>query len=609
MPRLDVSPAAGPGMTNVRLHVAAVLVAAALLTACQQPQPPAATTPDPAARKVAPAAPGSDWPAAVAVFIDGYFERYPTFAANAGKHEFDGRLPDFSAAGLTATARWLHAQRDAIAAFSDDRLDATQQFQREYVLSVIDGQLFMLEESGFPHTNPEFYSYAFSPSMYLTRPYAPLPARMAAFVSYEEALPEAIAQMRANMKAPLPASYAELGFNTFAGYSTFFAGDVPALFAGVDDPALQARFRHANNAAIRATREMADWFTARKADANQDFALGAEKFSRMLRASERVDIPLDRLKAIGEADLSRNLASLKSACHDFAPAATLQQCVQKAAMDKPEGGAVAGARRQLAGLRQFIVDKDLVSIPGSEEALVEEAPPFNRWNFAYIEIPGPYETNLPSVYYIAPPDPAWPKAEQEAYVPGRADLLFTSAHEVWPGHFLQFLHANRSPWTFGRLFVGYAFAEGWAHYSEEMMFDAGLEGATPEIHIGQLGNALLRDVRYLSAIGLHTGGMSMQQSEQMFRDEAFQDPGNARQQAARGTYDPGYLNYTLGKLMIMQLREDWMAAHAGPGALKAFHDQFLGYGGPPIPLVRAQMLGGKPEAKLWQGPALGPPAY
>ena len=149
------------------------------------------------------------------------------------------------------------------------------------------------------------------------------------------------------------------------------------------------------------------------------------------------------------------------------------------------------------------------------------------------------------------------------------------------------------------MFVGYAYAEGWAHYAEEMMFDAGVDGGTPEAHIGQLTNALLRDVRFISAIGLHTGGMTMAQSEQMFRDKAFQDPGNARQQAARGTYDPAYLNYTMGKLMIMQLRKDWIAAHPGPDALKAFHDQFLSYGGPPIPLVRQQMLGGKVEAKLW----------
>jgi uncharacterized protein (DUF885 family) len=544
----------------------------------------------------------------VDAFLAGYFQHYPVFAANAGKHEFDGRLPDFSAEGLKANADWLHAQRKSFAAFTDDELDARGRFQRDYVLAVIDGQLFWLEDSGAPYKNPTFYTGDLSPSMYLTRPYAPLAQRMAAFVTYQEALPKALAQIKANLKLPLPASYIDVGVNSFAGFASFFRTDVPGIFAQVKDDALQARFKASNAAAIKATQELADWLKAQKPHATQDFALGADKFAKMLHATERVDLPLDQLKAIGESDLARNLASLKSACDKFAPGQSLKDCVAKESADKPVGGAVEGARAQLASLRQFIVDKDLVSIPGTEQAKAEEAPPFNRWNFAYIEIPGPYEKNLPSVYYIAPPDPTWSKADQAAYVPGKAALLFVSAHEVWPGHFLQFLHANRAHWKFGQLFVGYAFAEGWAHYTEEMMFDAGLDGATPEVHIGQLTNALLRDVRYLSAIGLHTGGMTVAQSEQMFRDKAFQDPGNARQQAARGTYDPAYLNYTMGKLMIMQLRKDWIAAHPGPNALKAFHDQFLSYGGPPIPLVRQQMLGGKAEAKLWTASATAPAA-
>jgi uncharacterized protein (DUF885 family) len=237
------------------------------------------------------------------------------------------------------------------------------------------------------------------------------------------------------------------------------------------------------------------------------------------------------------------------------------------------------------------VDHNLVSIPGTEQALVDEAPPYNRWNFAYINIPGPYEKGLPSVYYISPPDPKWPAAEQKAYLPGKAALLFTSAHEVMPGHFLQFLHANRSPSRFGQVFVGYAYAEGWAHYVEEMMWDAGLGANDPEIHVGQLTEALLRNVRFLSAIGLHTGKMTVAASEKMFLESAFQDKGNATQQAARGTFDPAYLNYTMGKLMIRKLREDWTATRGGRNAWHDFHDQFLQFGGPPIPLVRAAMMG------------------
>ena len=179
-------------------------------------------------------------------------------------------------------------------------------------------------------------------------------------------------------------------------------------------------------------------------------------------------------------------------------------------------------------------------------------------------------------------------------IPGESDLLFTSVHEVWPGHFLNFLHANRAPWIFGRLFVTYAFGEGWAHYTEEMMLEAGLRGGSSETRIGQLSNALLRDARFLSTLGLHTSGMSVADSEKLFMEEAYQGEGTAKQQAARATYDPAYLNYTLGKLLIRQLREDWTRDRGGRAAWREFHDKFLSYGGPPIPLVRAQMMG---EAK------------
>ena len=242
-------------------------------------------------------------------------------------------------------------------------------------------------------------------------------------------------------------------------------------------------------------------------------------------------------------------------------------------------------------LKKFVEDNGLVSIPGTEDALVAEAPPHRRFNFAYINIPGPFEKGLPSTYYIAPPDPAWSEEDRMAYVPGEADLLAVSAHEVWPGHFLQYLHSNRTENNIGRHFRTYTFSEGWAHYTEEMMWDAGLGDGDAETHIGQLINALLRNVRYMSAIGLHTEGMTIEESQAMFREKAYKDMGNASQQAYRGTYDPGYLNYTLGKLMINKLRSDWTDGRGGREAWGKYHDQFLSYGRPPIPLVRKIMLG------------------
>jgi uncharacterized protein (DUF885 family) len=251
---------------------------------------------------------------------------------------------------------------------------------------------------------------------------------------------------------------------------------------------------------------------------------------------------------------------------------------------------VAAARRQLPELRAFVESKGLVTIPGPEQALVEKAPPYNAQNFAYIVTAGPYERkNVPSVYYIAPPDPRWTPEEQARYVGGEGTLLSTSVHEVWPGHFLHFLHVNRNPSRVAQLYQSYAYTEGWAHYSEEMMIEQGLRSGAAEWRVGQVLSALRRDARFLSAIGLHAQGMTVAESEKLFLD-TFADPGNARQQALRGTYDPAYLNYTLGKLMILKLRADWMTAHGGKGTLREFHDEFLSYSGP-VPLVRKLMLG------------------
>jgi hypothetical protein len=338
-------------------------------------------------------------------------------------------------------------------------------------------------------------------------------------------------------------------------------------------------------------REAVVWLDGLKATATNDFALGEERFLNMLKAKEGVDVTLAELKAAGELDLQRNLDALNEACAEFAPGDSTEACVAKMQNRKPPEGPVGGATRQLPALKQFLIDNDIVSIPGEEDALVAEAPPHRRFNLAYINIPGPFETGLPSTYFIAPPDPAWSVEDQLAYVSGETDLLAVSVHEVWPGHFLQFLHSNRTANNIGRHFGTYTYTEGWAHYTEQMMVDAGLGAGDPEVRIGQLLNALLRNVRYLSAIGLHTGGMTVAESQQMFREKAFKDFGNAQQQANRGTYDPGYLNYTLGKLMINKLRHDWTEGRGGREAWGRFHNEFLSYGAPPIPLLRRQMLG------------------
>lgn len=569
-------------------HLAVCLAVAVPLAGCER-----STEPVERATQLPAAAVNVEWARFIDDFLDAYLQANPAFAAAQGRHEFDGRLNDFSPAALAHQVEDLEQARAAALAFADDALLPEERFQRDYVLSRIDEDLFWLREMRAPFTQPGWYLGAgLDPGLYVSVPYAPAEMRLRAFIKYARQVPQAAGMIKANLELPLPRTYIEHAAASFGGLAQFYREDVTAAFAKVEDEQLLADLQEVLPQAATAMDELATWFRG-QTQSTDDFALGPQRFSAMLRMTENVDIPLEQLQAIGEQDLQRNLAALAQACERFAPAATLEECVARVSVDKPEGGAVQGARAQLSMLKAFILDHNIVSVPGIEEAQVEEAPAYARQNFAYIQIPGPYEKGLPAVYYIAPPDPGWPQAEQDAYVPGRADLLFTTIHEVWPGHFLQFLHSNRTPWRFGQLFVGYAFAEGWAHYAEELMVEHGIADSSPQLHVGQLLNALLRNVRYLCAIGLHTQGMTVEQCEQMFREQAFQDAGNARQQAARGTYDPAYLNYTLGKLMIRKLRDDWTASRGGRAAWKQFNDEFLSFGGPPIPLVRQRMLGGE----------------
>jgi hypothetical protein len=548
--------------------------------------------------------PVDSWDRFVSQYIEDFFAAHPAFAVVQGRHEFDGQLPDWSAEGLAREVIRLHQARELALNFTDESLGEEGQYQREYLLAAIDRALFWLEKAEWPFVNPAYYfdwmSDSLDPSTYITLNYAPLEERIKSYTRYAQSIPRAVDQIRANLRMPMARTLLKYGIDSFGGFADYFSTVVPAVFASVSDENLQDEFTEANDAAAAAMTALTDWLKSNLATATEDFALGPELFRQMIYDTERVDVTLEELEAIGWSDMKRNQLALGEACAEFAPGESIRTCFSRMANRKPPGGSVAAARRQLEEIKAFLLEKELVSIPGNEEALVAESPPYARSNSAYISIPGTYEIDQPSTYYISPPNPQWPQEIQQAYIAGESALLFTSVHEVWPGHFLNFTHANRADWDFGRVFVTYAFGEGWAHYTEEMMLEAGLRGATPETRIGQLAKALLRNARFLSAIGLHARGMTVEESEEFFMEEAYQDQGTAGQQAARGTYDPAYLNYTLGKLMIRALRDDWTAGRGRGEAWREFHDTFLSFGGPPIPLVRARMMRGKAEAVFYK---------
>ena len=615
--------------SKVGLAGAAVLLCVAGCNQSPQSKTPAPRPPSQASQQ---------WRQTADGFVQSYFAAQPAFAAQEGKHEYDGQLPDVSAHGIKREIARLHDERDQLNAVDPSQLEPQERFDRTYLLNVVDRDLFYLEKAHFPSTNPYWYLNAagIDPDMYLSRNYAPLNVRMKGYIKYARGIPKLTTDIQENLKGPLPKTYVELGIAVFGGLVDFYKKDVAAVFASVNDPAMQKDLGDADTNAANAMANLTNYLTGLRKTATDNFAVGKDLYAQMVKDTEMVDLPIEQIEAAGRADLERNTAAIKAECANYLPKGTIAACVAKVAAKKPAEGTLDAARRQLTMLRDFVQKNNVVNIPNDDQALVAEAPPYNRNNAAFIQVPGPYDKGVAATYNIAPPDPKWSKAEQLQYLPSEATLLFTSVHEVWPGHFLQFLHSNSNADKLEALWVGYAFAEGWAHYSEEMMYEEGLGRGDPELHIGQIMDALLRDVRLLSSIGLHTEGWTVAQSEKMFREQAFQDPGNARQQAARGTYDPAYLNYTLGKLMIRKLRADWVAkmssggaaAQPSPAAAPAsapasaattgaamtgpamtgpsmtgasaapdqalwhdFHDKFLSYGGPPIPMVRKEMVG------------------
>ncbi|HEX8574271.1 MAG TPA: DUF885 domain-containing protein [Allosphingosinicella sp.] len=544
------------------------------------PPPPPASAPPPLPGP-GPARPASEWKAFVGTTVEQYFELDPSFAVYQGRHDFDGRLPDWSSAGIQKVIDYWRLIYSQAQGFTG--LDSTQQFERDYLLHIIRGQLFWLEDAQSPFTNPGFYvNGGLDPNVYLTRQYADPVTRMKATIAFLKAVPAAAVSIKANLKMPLPTTFINYGAGAFNGLASSYVNDTKSVFAGVGDSALQKELADAAAAASSAMSALAAHLNQNLAGSGQTYALGAARFERMLAANDGVDIPIDQLRQIGEADLMKNRDAVAAACAQFAPGETVPACLGKLNSIAAPGGALAAATNQINELRSFVLAKDLVTIPGNEQVLVKTSPSFRP--VIYIDPPGPYEVGIPSIYYI----PAGANISEP-------DLLFVSVHEAMPGHFLQFLHANRAQSLVGRLFVTGGFAEGWAHYSEEMMWEAGLRG-TPEARLGMLLNALLRNCRFLSAIGLHTQGWSVADAQALFVQQCYQSAGGANSQALRGTYDPGYLNYTMNKLMIRKLRDDWTATRGGTAAWKAFHDQFLSYGGPPVPLVRSAMMGGAPKA-------------
>jgi uncharacterized protein (DUF885 family) len=430
----------------------------------------------------------------------------------------------------------------------------------------------------------------------MKRSYAPPDERLRSVIEREKQIPKALEFARQNLKNP-PKIYTEIALEQLPDDADFFRKDVPDAFSAVTDPHLLAEFKAANQAVIEAFGSYQKYLQdSVLPHASGDFRLGAENYRKKLLYDEMVDIPLDHLRAIGYEDLHRNQESLKKVAAQIDSKRSVQEVVAQLQNQHPAPDQLMQAFRDtFTGLTQFIQQKKIITIPAGDPPVLDPTPPFERATTeASMDTPGPYETKDRKAFFnVTTPDPKWPPDRIEEWMKtfNNAEIPGTSIHEVYPGHFVQFLWIDQVPSRVRKLIYSGTNAEGWAHYCEQMMLDEGYGNGDPKLRLGQLEDALLRDARYIVGIQMHTGNMTLDQAKQFFVQEGFQIAAVADVETKRGTSDPTYLMYTLGKLQILKLREDYRKMRGSDFSLQEFHDRLMQQGAVPLKIIRKAMLG------------------
>jgi uncharacterized protein (DUF885 family) len=550
----------------------------------------------------------AEWNALVDEFLEKvHFPLNPTAATAAGIHKYDGEIEDYSETGKKAEIRKLREYETRVAQFPTGGLKAVDAADRQILLGEIQSELLTLEKLRPLEKNPDVYSGGLTNSVYLlmNRKFAPPEQRLQSVIQRESKMAGILRLARQNLKNP-PQIYTEIAIEQLPGIISFFEKDVPLAFVSVTDAKLKADFAKANGDVIAALKGYLNWLAADLLPRSKgDFRIGAKTFSKKLRYEDMVDTPLDKLLATGMADLRKNQAEFQRVAKEIDPAKTPAEVLKDLAGLHPAAGELLETfRGRFDGLIAFIQAKQIITIPAGPKPIVQETPPFERaTTTASMDTPGPFERVATESYFNVTLPAAGDSAEEVASLMAAFNIgtiFSTSTHETYPGHYMQYLWTPQAPTKLRRVFYANTNGEGWAHYCEQMMLEEGYGqpgvGAkdvleSKYIHLGQLQDALLRDARFVAGVQMHTGKMSFAKAKEFFVNEGYQSAKIAEIEAKRGTADPTYLYYTLGKLQILKLREDYKKKMAAGFTLLKFHDEFMAQGFPPIAVVRQAMLG------------------
>jgi uncharacterized protein (DUF885 family) len=573
-------------MANPLFKACSLLLVCALVGAA----PPASTDAD------------AQYAALAQNYYNESFRLSPIDATQLGVHDYDDQVGDFSADGVAKQLATDHEYLGKLAAIDRSSLSPSVALDATLLENTLRDDLLLNETLQQWTHNPDDYAQSASSAVFsvMSKDYAPLPDRLKYAIARERLIPDMLDQGRRNTTT-VDTVTQEIAAEDADGAVDFFKTSVPEAFASVTDPTLQGEFKAANAAVVSALQSYAAWIKTIKPSGT--FAIGADAYRKRLLYEDGLDMPLDQYLAVGERALAQTRSQFVATARRINPNATPLQVYLSITHVHPAPDALLStAQRDLVRLRSFVETKHIVTLPPNANIKVIETPPFERATTSAAEdSPGPLETvATQAYYYVTPVDPTWSAKQKEEFLAQFNDFEFPiiSAHEVYPGHFTNFSIDRTLDLSLTRkLSVSSEFAEGWAHYSEQMIVDQGWGNGDPRVRLAQLDEALLRECRYVVGVKLHTQGMTLEQAERLFTSQCFQTPQVAVEESLRGTQDPMYGYYTLGKLMILKLRSDYKKKLGSAFTLEKFHDELLSRGDPPIPLLRPFILGSSDDGK------------
>ncbi|HEX4639398.1 MAG TPA: DUF885 domain-containing protein [Chthoniobacterales bacterium] len=540
-------------------------------------------------------------------FIKGYFAARPLLGTSEGLHEYDGKISDYSRLALDAELTRLKRFEDRLQKFDLAKLSQRQSIDLRILQAGIRHEIFQREAMSIYERNPMVYARAADVNVYIKRNFAPLEDRVHNLTAIESQVPNILIAARTNLNPVLPKPYVQLAIQIAKGSADFLRKNLVEAIGDLKDERIRTEFLEANRKAAAALTDYAAWLERdRLPKATDDFAIGEEKFARMLKETELVDLAPEKVLEIGTEELRKEQQTFADAAKKIDPDKTPAEVFKQMQGEHPTAESLlADMNKDLESIRKFVITRKLVTIPSEVRARVKETPQYRRaTSFASMDTPGAFEKRATEAYYyVTPPEAEWPPEQKDEWL--TAFNFYTanvvSIHEVYPGHYVQFLRLNASTASkVEKVFGSYAFIEGWAHYCEKMMVDEGYgtvakpneadEKRAAKYRLAQSDEALLRLCRLCVAIKMHTQNMTVDEATKFFQDNCYYEEKPAHAEAMRGTFDPGYLNYTLGKLQILKLRDDYKAQDNEHFSAQKFHNELLNHGMPPIRLLRELML-------------------